>query len=46
MIRRLLSQPEGRVLAGLVIVMAILAAAFVGLIERMTYEGDEEFDVD
>lgn len=46
MIRRLLSQPEGWVLAGLVVMMAILAAVFVGLIEMMTYEGDEEFDVD
>lgn len=46
MIEMLLSTTEGRVLAGLIIAMAILAAVFVGLIEAMMHEGDEEFDVD
>lgn len=42
MIRMLLSTTEGRVLAGLVIAMAILAAVFVELIAMTMYEGDEE----
>lgn len=46
MIEMLLSTTEGRVLAGLIIAMAILAAVMAMMIETTMYEGDDRFDVD